>query len=143
MITKEQIVAWRHQNSARLKEIGETDDNTLKPYAVAACKDTDPDLIALRMVDEALVQAGFKAMDLLDGRWCTYYGAIYVRVFIEHLRPEAGEKVGTIQFTCVAAGFQANNDNIEVASWSVVNKAGTLELKQIQFDLAKLVLPQV
>jgi hypothetical protein len=141
MITKDTVLAWRKLNNAALAEIGETDPTTTKPYTVMkTISDTDVDLLALRALDRAAVAAGFSAIRLEKGRWCTSYSAIYVRIFVEHT--EAQDKSPQIDFTAVSAGMGVGADNIEVAHWRVNFEAHQPIIGQIHFDIAKLVLPQ-
>ena len=142
MITKDNVLTWRKSNAAALAEIGETDPTTTKPYTVMkTISDTDIDLLALRALDRALVAAGFSDLRLEQGRWCTSYGAIYVRIFVEHTTDNS--KQLQIDFTAVSAGMGVGADNIEVAHWRVNFERHQPIIGQISFDIAKLVLPNV
>jgi len=146
MINKADIITWRKATAARLKEIGETDEQTLKPYDTKSTtiSDSDFDLLALQQLEHEVVAAGFTDFRLADGKWWCNYNQILLRAFIEH--KETADKQKQIGMTLVAKGFGDNPENLEVADWVATIKHDGDQIAavvtQIHFDIATLVLPQ-
>ena len=136
MVTKAMVSAWR---AAVLKQMQEDDlsAEVQEPYKPGNKAAGSSDLAALLLLETRMQEDGFSPLALENLAWYTYYGAILIRVFVQH-------KGAAVFFTLVAKGSGVNN-NIEAAEYMTEpepNKGGLLIIERRFFDVASLVLPK-